>query len=667
MTDTKRFYITTPIYYVNGRPHIGHAYTTTVADVFARFQRARGRGAYFLTGTDEHGQKVLEKAVERGMTPQAHCDDMVVHWKAMMSRLDISLDHFMRTTDASHADAVQATLSHLHERGELYKDSYVGWYSPAAERFWTEKDLVDGNCPDTGLPVEKVEESNWFFKMSAYQQRLIDHIEAHPQFIRPESRRNEVLGFLRKELGDLCISRPKSRMSWGIEIPFDPEYVTYVWFDALLNYVSHPGFKPGDEAAGFRELWPADVQLIGKDILTTHAVYWMTMLMSLDLPLPKTLFAHGWWMSADGSKMSKSLGNVIDVELLVRNYGLDAVRYFLMREIAFGKDGQFSYEGFQARYNTDLANDLGNLAHRGLSMTGKWLGGTIPERGDDTGHEAALVAMATEAAASFQEAMDDLRPQDAIEAVFGVVRAGNKYIEDTAPWALNKAGNTAALQTVMRTVLEISHFAVVMLGSVMPSKCAELLGKLGRSPEDASADLLRLLAGEAVLDQLVPGTPVELGDPLFPRFRELPEEIAAMFAPAEAAEEPPKMSRKQREKAAKAARKKAAEPPKEIAFEDFAKVALRVGKVVAADGHPDADRLLVLKVDIGEAEPRQIVAGIASKYSPQDLIGRTVVVVANLAPAKLRGVESQGMLLAAGGKEVVDLVGVDADPGEVVR
>ncbi len=653
------FYITTPIYYVNGKPHIGHAYTTTAADAAARFQRAKGKQVFFQTGTDEHGQKVLEKARERGMEPMAHCDDMVVHWKEMMERLQISYDRFMRTTDPEHMKAVQGVLQMLHDRDLLYKQGYVGWYSPSAERFWTEKDLIDGKCPDTGQPVQKVEETNWFFKMSQYQQRLVDHIEANPGFIQPESRKNEVLGFLRQELGDLCISRPKARMSWGIEFPFDEDYVTYVWFDALLNYLTGIGYRP-DGSTQHEAFWPADFQLIGKDILTTHAVYWTTMLMAMEVPLPKCIYAHGWWMSHDGRKMSKSLGNVIDVELLRRNFGLDATRYFLLREIAFGADGHFSYDGFLGRYNTDLANDLGNMAHRGLSMTSNWLGGTVPAYGASTGHEEALVALAGEKLKEFDAQMEGLQFHKALDAIMDVVRATNKYIDTTEPWALNKAGNVDALNTVMRTVLEVSYFATMALECVIPNKAAELFGKVGKTTEQARADLVAALHVGVDFQALEEGAAVEVGDPLFPRFRKQPEEIAELLEAAKAAEAAAKPAKKSKKKK----KSKVKEP---ITFEDFSKLDLRVGEVLSGEKHPDADKLLVLKVSLGEEQPRQIVAGIASKFSVDDLVGRKVVVVANLAPATIRGVESQGMIMAAGGKEVVDLVAVDANVGEVVR
>lgn len=666
---TKSFYITTPIYYVNGRPHIGHAYTTIAADAVARYQRARGREVFFLTGTDEHGQKVLEKAQSRGMTPLAHADDMVeTAWKPVMERLGITHDIFMRTTERFHVECVKAVLQKLYDQDQLYKDSYEGWYSPSAERFWTEKDLVDGKCPDTGQAVYQVQESNWFFKMSQWQGALVRHIEENPGFIRPENRRNEVLGFLRKPLGDLCISRPKARMSWGIDLPFDDDFVTYVWFDALLNYASAVGYRPSG-TEDWKRRWPADVQLVGKDILTTHAVYWMTMLLALDLPLPGTLFAHGWWVAADGQKMSKSLGNTVEVDLLIDGFGVDALRYFLLREIAFGGDGQFTYDGFLVRYNADLANDLGNLAHRGLSMTGNWLGGVVPAHERDTGLEAPVAALLAQVVPRYDAAFEALDLQGALVAVGELVRAGNKYIDDSKPWALNRDGDVAGLRTVLRTVLELAHAAAALLLPVMPWKAAELLAKLGRSVDDANETLRRWRADGAALDALAPGATLTVGDPLFPRHRELPPGIAAeldrlraLAVELEAAAPTPEPPKKQ-----KPAKKKAPEPPAEIAYEDFAKLALRTGRVLSAERHPSADRLLVLQVDIGEERPRQIVAGIASRFAPDDLVGRTVVVVANLAPAMLRGVQSQGMILAAGAEQVIDLVTVAAEPGETVR
>ncbi len=668
MSDT--FYITTPIYYVNGTPHIGHAYTTIAADVVAEYMRMTGRPVRFLTGTDEHGQKVLEAAAKRGMTPKAHCDDMVVRWKAMMERLQIRYDRFIRTTDADHESVVTAVLQKLWDADEIYKATYTGWYSTSAERFWTEKDLVDGKCPDTGQPVTEITETNYFFRMGKYGEQLMAHIEANPDCIQPSSRRNEVLGFLRKGLGDLCISRPKSRMSWGIEMPFDPDYVTYVWFDALLNYMTGTGYHPESPAEGWDSWWPASAHLIGKDILTTHAVYWTTMLMAMGQPLPQTIYAHGWWIAGDGQKMSKSLGNTIEVDLLVECFGLDATRYFFLREIAFGADGTFSYEGFLSRYNVDLANDLGNLAHRGLSMTTKWLGGTVPPSSAPTDAEVALQALAASTVQTFDASMKGLQFHKALVAVSDLVGAGNKYVDAQEPWSLNREGKTERLQTVKRHVLELCYLAATLLLPVMPNKAAELLSKLGRTPDDARDSLRALLAsgGSSALDGLVEGTAVTVGDPLFPRFREMPEPIAALFAaPEEEAPAEPQLSKRQLKKLKRQKKKAPPAPPERIEYADFAKVALKVGRVLEAEAHPDASKLLVLKVDVGEESPRQIVAGIRARFEPGDLIGRSVVVVANLAPAMLRGVESQGMLLAAGGTEVLDLVSVDAPPGEVVR
>jgi len=657
------FYITTPIYYVNGSPHLGHAYTTIAADTITRYQRIKGHDARFLTGTDEHGQKVLEAAEARGMTPMAHCDDLVIVWKAMMSKLNIGYDRFIRTTDEDHEAVVKAVLSMLWERGEIYKDEYVGWYLVKDEVFVTEKErdarIAEGEL--TEAHFRKISEANYFFKMGSYKQQLVDHIEANDDFVQPTNRRNEVLGFLRKDLGDLCISRPKSRMSWGIELPFDSEFVTYVWFDALLNYLTGTGYHPDADKADpdWSKWWPADFNLIGKDILTTHSVYWTTMLLAMGVPLPKHIYAHGWWVSSDGAKMSKSTGNTIDVDLLVNAFGVDATRFFFLREIRFGADGGFSYEQFMSRYNTDLANDLGNLGHRGLSMTTNWLGGKVPPLNEITEAEVALRDLATKALLTYNTEMEALHYSRALAAVFEVVGAGNKYIDTQQPWALNRNGNVARLQTVKRHVLEIFYFAGTLLMPFMPSKTEELLEKVGRTPEAAQASLRAMLAsGEANLDQLPEGLAIVIGEQLFPRFREMPESIQALFSAAEA--EPPKPKKKKKDK-------KKAGPAAEIEFGDFMKLQLKVGIIQKAEQHPNADRLLVLEVDLGEPKPRTIVAGIKSKFGPDELIGRKVVVVANLKPANLRGVESQGMVLAAGEKEVIDLVTVDAPVGEIVR
>lgn len=641
------FYITTPIYYLNGLPHIGHAYTTIVADAAARWQRLKGREVRFMTGTDEHGQKVLEAAEALGLSPQAHTDQLVQRWKATFERLNIQHDRFIRTTDADHVALVTEVLRQLHERGEIYRGDYEGWYLVKDEVFVTDKEreerIASGELAEDHF--RRITESNYFFRMSNHRQALLDHIEANPDFIQPENRRNEVLGFLRKDLGDLCISRPRSRMSWGIELPFDPDFVCYVWVDALLNYLTGTGFQAnGDEA--YLKWWPVDYHLIGKDILTTHAVYWTTMLFALGVQQPQHIFAHGWWVSNDGAKMSKSTGNVIDVGLLCDAFGVDAARYFFLREIRFGADGGFSYDGFLSRYNTDLANDLGNLAHRALSMTTKWIGAAVPPR---AAPDTSLRTIAANAIAAFDRHMGALQPKEALEALWELVRAGNKHVEDSEPWALNKRGESEALAAVMRDVLEICAVAGLLLQPVMPDKAAELLRKVGLgTPGD---HLSALLSGDRVLDLLEPGAALEIGDPLFPRFREMPEAIASLFAPEETVDE--------------------ADIPlpdlEWIEYPDFAKLLLKVGVVLQASDHPNADKLLVMKVDVGEARPRTICAGIKATFSPEELVGRTVVVVANLKPRKLRGIPSEGMILAAGGEIVTDLVTAKASPGDTVR
>jgi len=654
-----RFYVTTPIYYVNAVPHVGHAYTTTAADVLRRWHSLNGQAGFLLTGTDEHGQKVLEAANARGLSPRAHVDELSEPFKALLPVLDIEATDFIRTTERRHTEVVQAVLTWLKERGDLYTADYEGWYSTSSERFWTEKDLVDGKCPESGTAVEWITEKNWFFKMSKYADRLRAWIDEHPDFIRPESRRNEVLGYLRKEVGDLCISRPKSRMAWGIEFPFDPEYVVYVWFDALLNYITARGYHPdpAHRAADFSESWPADLQLVGKDILTTHAVYWSTMLFALGLEPARCLFAHGWW-TVEGNKMSKSVGNVVDPHLLVESYGVDAVRYFLMREIAFGSDGDFSHQAFLLRYNADLANDLGNLAHRALTMTRKWLGSQTPALDAPTEGDAALEALAATTLAEVSRHYDDHQPSKALEALWVLVSAGNKYIDTQQPWALNREGRSERLAGVMRRCLEVCRIAAALLAPVCPGKAQELAEKLGQT--GVSLDRC------GTLDGLVAGTPVEPGQPLFPRLQELPAAVTAALgalAPAEAAPTPAPKKKKKKSKS------KAPLPEGTIGIEDFGKVQLRAGRVLAAEAHPKADRLLVLSVDVGEERPRSIVAGIASRYRPDELVGRTVVVVANLAPARLRGITSEGMVLAAGAKEVLGLVSPEGDvpPGTVIR
>lgn len=666
-----RFYVTTPIYYVNDVPHVGHAYTTVAADTVARWRRLRGDEVMFLTGTDEHGQKVQRAAEKHGLTPQAHADATHLRFRALWERLAISHDHFIRTTDASHQAFVQARLQRLYDDGQLYASDYSGWYSTSAERFWAEDELKDGKCPDSGQPVEWITEKNWFFKMSAYQDRLLEHIAAHPDCIQPDLRRNEVLGYLKKPLTDLCISRPKARLSWGIPLPFDPDYVTYVWFDALSNYLS--ALVGGSEA-----FWPADYHIVGKDILTFHTVYWFSMLFASGYAPPKHVYAHGWW-TVEGTKMSKSLGNVVDPNLLVDAYGADAVRYFLLREIPFGGDGDFSHQAFLVRYNADLANDLGNLGHRVLAtMVPRWLGGVVPEAGPPTASDLALAALARKVTEAFDANITTLQFRQALEALWELVRAGNKYVDSEEPWALNKRGDTARLGAVIRNVLEVWRIVASHLACACPTKSVEMLARLGLTTPDLAP----------TLDRLVPGSPVAAGDPLFPRLDAIPPGIAELIAAAKLAEPAPEPKARRAPKPGKAIDNPATtqEPPVStdapvlpaaaipaapalIEYDDFGKVQLRTGRIVAAERHPNADKLLVLQVDVGEPAPRQIVAGIAAAHTPESLVGKDIVVVVNMKPAKLRGLFSQGMLLAAGGGDVAALLtaGADLAPGTVVK
>ncbi len=644
------FYITTPIYYVNDAPHLGHAYTTVAADVLARYHRLRGEDTWFLTGTDEHGQKVLEAARARGITPQQHVDELCRPYKALWERLGITYSDFIRTTEPRHTAVVQAILQELYDRGEIYRDTYAGWYSVHEERFFTEKDLVDGKDPIGHREVEWLEEANYFFRMSKYADTLRAWVAEHPDFVRPASRRNELLGYLKKEVGDLCISRPRARLPWGVPLPFDGDYVTYVWFDALINYISAAGYR-SDEAR-FRQLWPASYQLVGKDILTTHAVYWSAMLFALGLQPADCLYAHGWW-TVEGRKMSKSLKNVVDPNLLIDAYGADAVRYFLLREIHFGHDGDFSHGKLLELYNAELANDLGNLAHRSLSMIGKWLGGAVPEAGPDRGGDAALKALAAQTVADYHRLLGAASFKEALGAVMTLSRAGNKYIDTEEPWRLNREGDTERLAAVMRNTLEVCRIAGTLLAPFCPDKSAELLDRLGLGGPD--------LAALSSFYGLSGGGPLRLGDPLFPRMSELPAIIAATLERALGDEVPKPPGKKKKHK------KKSPTGP--VSFADFQKLDLRAARILGAERHPDADRLLVLQVDIGEAQPRQIVAGIAGRYSPEELVGTGVIVVANLEPAVIRGVESQGMVLAAGGASIQSLASTldPVAPGTPIR
>ncbi len=511
LKSERGFYVTTPIYYVNDVPHIGHAYTTIAADILARYKRLTGDNVFFLTGTDEHGQKVERAAQERGVNPKAHCDEMVKRFQSLWKRLNISNNDFIRTTEPRHKKVVQKVLQDLYDRGEIYQDNYQGWYCVPDERFWTEKDLVEGKCPDCLRPVVEISEKNYFFRMSKYQSWLIDHIEKNDRFILPSARRNEILGFLRNPLDDLCISRPKKRLQWGIEIPFDPDYVTYVWFDALINYISGIGFGSGED--GFSRLWPEAVHLIGKDILTTHTVYWPTMLKAAGLPPPKMVFGHGWW-TIEGKKMSKSLQNVVEPNRLIDLYGTDAVRYFLMREVPFGIDGDFSHTAMVNRINSDLANDLGNLFSRTLSMVIRYFEGIIPAPSLSKEIDEGLREVSEKVIPQISKQMDDLAFNKVLASTWEIVNGANKYIDETAPWSLAKEEkDRPRLAAVLYHALESLRITALLLAAFMPSTSEKMWSQLGLKDNLWEQDIEK--AGK--WGKLQPGAKISKPEPLFPR------------------------------------------------------------------------------------------------------------------------------------------------------
>ena len=622
MSEKKTYYITTPLYYANDELHIGHAFTTLAADIASRYQRSMGKEVFFLTGSDEHGQKVEQAAKAKGVEPIEHTNDLVGKFKALWEKLDITHDYFIRTTEERHKKAVTHVLNKLWEKGDIYEANYSGWYCTPCERFWTEKEVPEKVCPDCNREVQEIQEKNYFFKMSSYQQKLIDHINNNPGFIRPENRKNEVLGFLRQPLGDLCISRPKSRLSWGIDLPFDKDYVTYVWFDALTNYITGAGF-PEDEDS-FISKWPADCQLIGKDILTTHAVYWTTMLMALDLPLPKTIFAHGWWVSA-GGKMSKSVGNVVKPLDLIEKYGLDPFRYYLFSEMVFGMDATFTEENFILRYNADLANDYGNLCQRTLPMLIKNRESTFHKKAATLPETKDVEALAPQVKADYIKAMDNFLFHDALKRTWDLVQRLNKYIDETAPWKLAKEQNFELLDEVFYTIGEGIRFATHLVQPFMPHLAPEFLKQIGVNPEFVSIPNLEW-------GQLEEGTKCTSPSPLFPRLETKRIQNLKKGVKAEKTDKPAK-------------EKKVENLEGIIKFEDFLKTELCVAQIETAEKHENADKLLKLTVSVGE-ETRSLVAGIADYYKPEELIGKQVVLVKNLKPAKIRGTVSQGMILA---------------------
>jgi methionyl-tRNA synthetase len=625
------FYISTPIYYVNDKPHIGHAYTTILADVLSRYHRLLGDPTFFLTGTDEHGQKVQKAAVANKMTPQEQCDTTVTRFQELWRKLEITHDDFIRTTEDRHKLVVRKILQDLYDRGEIYKAEYAGHYCTPCERFFSKKDLLDGNlCPECRRPTDEIIESNYFFQMGKYQAWLIDYIQSHPEFIQPDFRRNETLGFLRKPLEDLCISRPKKRLAWGIELPFDKEYVCYVWFDALINYITGIGF--GQDAAKFAKWWPASYHLIGKDILTTHTVYWPTMLKAMGIEQPKTIYAHGWWLIG-ADKMGKSAGNAVNPMEMAEKYGVDAFRYFLMSEMSLGNDASFTEDIFITRYNSNLANDLGNLLSRVVKMIVKEAGGIIPAplESAQTEFEKELRETVLSAVFEMEPAITGMKLDRGLEQIMNAIRAANRYMEQSAPWKLAKEKNTDRLNTVLYTAAESLRIISGLLYPVMPGKMCEIRKAIGL-PE-TGIEIFEL----KTWGKLSPGLKVSDIGSLFPRI-----EVNKTYT----------------EKPAKSAETVAVAAEDMIAIDDFGKIKLRTAKVLEAEKVEGADKLLRLQIDVG-GQKRQLVAGIALFYKPEEVVGRTIVIVANLKPAKIRGIESCGMLLAAKDGKNLKLITVD--------